>query len=117
MENRSSGDGGAGLADVDEVRLDSARCFCWKGGREYHHVGWLQYKGTDCVFQIYEDDAGVTIVTVEQLNACDECIQRVREWTSGHGCELVERRSDWTANTPRSCKKATQSRRLLGEAA
>ena len=87
---------------VEEVPIDCGASLCWKEGREYRQVGWLRFPGRECKFQVYRNRAD-TIVAVEHLGVCEECIARVRELTSARGCELVELRAKRIENARHSC--------------
>jgi hypothetical protein len=99
------------VIEVEEILVDSGRYLCWKGGLEYGHVGWLRVVDRECAFAIFRDDREATIVAVEQVDVCDECVERVRDFARARGCELVERRANWNAVDRPSCsRRATTPR-------
>ncbi len=99
------------VVEVEEILVDSGRYLCWKGGLEYHHVAWLRVVGRECAFAIYRDDREAMIVAVEQVDVCDECVERVRDFARARGCELVERRANWNAVDRPACSRGAATPR------
>lgn len=79
---------------------------CWKEGREYRHVGWLQVPGRNCRFWLYARGED-TVLAVRRDDTCEGCIVTAREEARLRHYELVDLRASSAHLGRESCEDST----------